>query len=162
MLDGFGVGFRGPRRFDKTWILKGSLRHWRKTHSSNLYSPTPWRERAAKRRSSLQIASDPCARLAQSPNILTGRIPWRERAAKRRSSLQTASVTCARLAPPANIFVYSSPVRKTIADTRKVQPLMNKNALPVQLLSQVPLGGFLGPKTPPRRPQEAPKTALKI
>ena len=74
------------------------------THSSNLYSPTPWRERAAKRRSSLQIASDPCARLAQSPNILTGRIPWRERAAKRRSSLQTASVTCARLRPPANIL----------------------------------------------------------
>ena len=113
-------------------------------HSSNLYSPTPWRERAAKRRSSLQIASDPCARLAQSPNILTGRIPWRERAAKRRSSLQTASVTCARLAPPANIFVYSSPVRKTIADTRKVQPLMNKNALPVQLLSQVFFAIFIG------------------
>ena len=60
------------------------------------------------------------------------------------------------------IYCHSSPVRKKTADIRKVQPHMNKNALPVPLPSQVPLGGFWGPKTLLRRLQEATKTAYKI
>ena len=42
MLDGFGVGFRGPRRFDKTWILKGSCTSpLAETHTAVTYIAPP-------------------------------------------------------------------------------------------------------------------------
>ena len=52
-----GWGLEVQKDLKKLGLL--ALCHWRKIHSSDLYSHTPWRERTAKRRSSLQIASDP-------------------------------------------------------------------------------------------------------
>ena len=152
MLDGFGVGFRGPRRFDKTWILKGSCTSpLAETHTAVTYIAPPRgasepRSGAARYRLrrtrapdslSLPIFLQAASRGASEPR--SGAARYRPRRSRAPDSVHLP------------IYCHSSPVRKKTTDIRKVQLHMNKNALPVPLPSQVlePFCGsarYLGPK----------------
>ena len=108
------------------------------THSSNLYSPHPV---ARASREAAQLATDCVGPVRQTRSI--SQYSYRPhpvaRASREAAQLATDRVGHVRQTPSTCQYIVTVRQcgKKKTADIRKVQPHMNKNALPVPLPSQV-------------------------